>query len=63
VDLLRVNCDDHPHLIERFAVKELPTLIVIDQHRVRKRLEGSVGRREIARLLEPWLKATAEGPE
>jgi hypothetical protein len=54
--LQRVNCDDHPELAKRSEVTELPTLIVIDRRRVRARLEGSCGRGQIERLLEPWLR-------
>lgn len=51
----RINCDDRPDLAERYAVEKLPTLIVIDRHRVRARLEGARNCREIEQLLEPWL--------
>ncbi len=51
----RVNCDEHPELAERYAVKQMPTLIVIENRRVLGRLEGRCGRRAIEELLEPWL--------
>ena len=51
----RVNCDEHPELVERYAVKQMPTLIVIENRRVLGRLEGRCGRRAIEELLEPWL--------
>ena len=51
----RVNCDEHPELVERYAVKQMPTLIVIENRRVLGRLEGRCSRREIEELLEPWL--------
>ena len=56
----RVNCDEHPELVERYAVKRMPTLIVIENRRVLGRLEGPCGRREIEELLEPWLGREAE---
>jgi hypothetical protein len=58
--LQRVNCDEHPGLVERHAVTQMPTLIVIEGRRVLGRLEGSCGCREIEKLLEPWLNSEAE---
>ena len=59
----RVNCDEHPELVERYAVKQIPTLVVIENRRVLGRLEGRCGCREIEQLLEPWLNRGAErGP-
>lgn len=57
--LQRVNCDKHPELVERYAVTQMPTLIVIEGRRVLGRLEGSCGCREIENLLEPWLNRGA----
>jgi hypothetical protein len=58
--LRRINCDKHPELVERYAVKKMPTLIVIESRRVLGRLEGACGRGEIEKLLEPWLDREAE---
>jgi len=58
-ELQRVNCDKHPELVERYAVTQMPTLIVIEGRRVLGRLEGSCGCREIEKLLEPWLNRGA----
>ena len=58
--LKRVNCDKHPELVERFAVKHVPTLIVIENRKVSGRLEGSCGCRQIEKLLEPWLDHQAD---
>jgi len=55
----RVNCDEHPELVERFAIKHVPTLIVIENRKVSGRLEGSCGCRQIEKLLEPWLNHQA----
>src|SRR5579862_7061433 len=61
--LQRVNCDKHPELVHRFAIKQIPTLIVIENFRVLGRLEGSCGCRELEKLLEPWLNREADsGP-
>ena len=58
-ELQRVNCDKHPELVERYAVTQMPTLIVIEGRHVLGRLEGSCGCREIEKLLEPWLNRGA----
>ena len=59
----RVNCDEHPELVERYAVKQMPTLIVTESRGVLGRLEGFCGCREIEKLLQPWLNREAErGP-
>jgi Thioredoxin len=58
--LQRVDCDKYPELVERYAVTQMPTLIVIEGRRVLGRLEGSCGCRKIEKLLEPWLNREAE---
>jgi hypothetical protein len=60
--LRRINCDDRPDLVTRFAVTTVPTLVVVEGRRVRARLEGSAGCRDIERLLEPWLKRRTAVP-
>ncbi len=56
--LRRIDCDQRPELAERFAIKELPTLVVVDGKRVRARLERPRGSIEIRSMLEPWLQTT-----
>ena len=58
-ELQRVNCDKHPEHVKRYAITQMPTLIVIEGRRVLGRLEGSCGCREIEKLLEPWLNRGA----
>jgi thioredoxin family protein len=53
--LRRVNCDEHPELAERFQVRALPALVVLESRKIRTRLDGPCGCREIEELLEPWL--------
>jgi hypothetical protein len=55
----RVNCDEHPELVQRYAVTQMPTLVVIEDGRVLGRLEGFCGCREIEKLLGPWLNREA----
>lgn len=53
--LYRVDEERHPDLLERFAVGEVPTLVVVEGRRVQARLERPRGCREIERFLAPWL--------
>jgi putative thioredoxin len=52
----RIDCDQRPELAERFAIKELPTLVVVEGKRVCARLERPRGSIEIRSTLEPWLQ-------
>ena len=54
--LYRVADEVRPDLMERFRVAVLPTLVVIDEKRVRGRLEEPAGCREIEEFLSPWLR-------
>jgi thioredoxin-like negative regulator of GroEL len=53
--LYRVEESARPDLVERFKIDELPTLVVVEDKRVRARLEVPRGCREIERFLDPWL--------
>jgi thioredoxin-like negative regulator of GroEL len=54
--LYRVEQDDRPDLVERFAVDTLPTLMVVEGKAVRAKLEKPRGCRDIESFLAPWLK-------
>jgi thioredoxin 1 len=54
--LVRVDVDAHPDLAERFEITSTPTLLVIADGRVCARLSELHGCREIAKMLQPWLK-------
>jgi thioredoxin-like negative regulator of GroEL len=53
--LYRVEENTRPDLVQRFQVEQLPTLVVVEDKRVRGRLERPSGCREIERFLDPWL--------
>jgi thioredoxin-like negative regulator of GroEL len=55
-ELFSVDVDRHAELAKRFAVREVPTLVVVEDRRVRGRLEAPRGCREIETLLAPWLR-------
>lgn len=48
--------EDHPELLERFRVAQTPTIVVVDEKRVRGRLAQPRGCEEIQRFLAPWLR-------
>ena len=50
-----VDVEDRPDLFERFHVTEVPTLVVIDDGRVRARLVGFHQPKAVEELLAPWL--------
>jgi len=53
--LLRVDADKRPDLVARFNITELPTLLVVDENRVRGRVSQPRGCKQITELLHPWL--------
>jgi thioredoxin-like negative regulator of GroEL len=53
--LYRVAREERPDLVERFGVAEMPTLVVVEDKKVRGRLERPRGCRDIESFLAPWL--------
>ena len=54
--LLQVDVGDHAELAERFGVTHVPTTVVVEEKRVRARLDNPRGCRDIEQLLTPWLR-------
>ena len=54
--LYRVDADERPDLFERFRVQATPTLAVLEDRRVKGRLEQPRGCRDIEKFLGPWLR-------
>ena len=54
--LVRVDESERPDLMERFGVRALPTLIVVEGRTQKARLERPRGCRDIEQLLSPWLR-------
>jgi thioredoxin-like negative regulator of GroEL len=54
--LLHVDVDVHGELAERFRVEDVPTVVVVEDKRVRGRLASPRGCRDIEQLLAPWLR-------
>ena len=55
-EVLKVDVDENAELVERFEVDEVPTIVVVEDKRVRGRLAGPRGCRDIEQLLAPWLR-------
>lgn len=55
-DLVRVAVDRRPDLAERFLVEDVPTLVVVEGRKVRKRIVAPSGSRELENALQPWLR-------
>jgi thioredoxin-like negative regulator of GroEL len=50
-----VASEERPDLVERFRVRQLPTLVVLEDKSVRARLEAPRGCRDIESFLAPRL--------
>ena len=55
-ELVRVPVDRKPELAERFLIDEVPTIVVVEGRKVRKRIVAPSGSRELETALAPWLK-------
>jgi thioredoxin-like negative regulator of GroEL len=51
-----LDAEENPELARRFKVDVVPTLLVVEQKRVRGRLAEPRGCREIEAFLQPWLQ-------
>ncbi len=54
--LVRVAVDRRPDLVERFRIDTLPTLLVVEDRRVRRRIVAPSGCRELEQELQEWLR-------
>jgi len=55
-DLRKIALEDHPEVHERFRVEDVPTLVVVENRRVARRLSRPRRGAEIDGLLSPWLR-------
>ena len=53
--LYRVDTEVNLELVERFRVEAIPTLVVVEDKRVRGQLPNPRGCRDIEAFLTPWL--------
>ncbi|HKC77305.1 MAG TPA: thioredoxin family protein [Gaiellaceae bacterium] len=54
-ELVRVSVDRRPDLAEKFLVHEVPTICVVEERKLRRRIVAPRGCRELEEQLEPWL--------
>jgi thioredoxin-like negative regulator of GroEL len=50
-----VDVEQYPEVAKRFAVETVPTILVLDNERIVRRIEGRVTVPELRRALAPWL--------
>lgn len=51
----RVSAEERPDLHRRFGIEIVPTLVVVEERRVRARLDGPGSTAELRDFLAPWL--------
>jgi thioredoxin-like negative regulator of GroEL len=51
-----VDVDRSPDVARRFEVRQVPTILVVDEGQVARRLEGRKGVAELREALGPWLR-------
>jgi thioredoxin 1 len=51
----RVDADEHPRLVKKFQVEEIPTLVLVKDRVVIDRIDGRASMPQIERLLEEHL--------
>jgi thioredoxin 2 len=56
----RIDVAASPDWAERFAVEDVPTLVLIKDRRQVARLEGRVSAPQIGRMLKPYLEASPQ---
>lgn len=54
--LRRVCAETRPDLVERFRIRKIPTFVVVERKKVRRRLEAPRTTRELEGFLRPWLR-------
>lgn len=55
-DVRYVAREERPDLLERFRIEQTPTIVVVEDRRVRGRLAEPRGCGEIQTFLAPWLR-------
>jgi thioredoxin-like negative regulator of GroEL len=48
--------EERPDLLDKFRIRETPTIVVVEDRRVRGRLSQPRGCEEIQTFLAPWLR-------
>ncbi len=54
-ELVRVAVEDRPDLAERFRIDEVPTVVVVEDRKLVKRIKAPRGCRQLEESLSHWL--------
>jgi hypothetical protein len=54
-DVVRVSVDERPDLAERFRVDVVPTILVVEDRHVARRIVAPRGCRDLEGKLQAWL--------
>ena len=57
VRIMRVDVDEQPDLADKFRVKDVPTLVLVQRNRAVDRIEGRASAPRIESMLERHLQA------
>lgn len=63
VKAVKVNTDQEPGLQERFGIRGIPTLVLMDASKERDRVTGAMGADALRRWVDQRLPAGAKGQE
>jgi thioredoxin-like negative regulator of GroEL len=55
-ELVRVPVDKRPDLAEKFGIDEVPTICIVQDRKLRKRIVAPRGCRELEQELDAWLR-------
>ena len=55
-DLVRVSVDRRPDLAKKFRIEQVPTICVVENRKLQRRIVAPRGCRELEDELEPWLR-------
>jgi thioredoxin len=56
LEVRNVNVDEHPRLVRKFGVQQIPTLVLVKQNVAVDRIDGRASMPQIERLLEEHLR-------
>ncbi len=60
ISFAKVNVDERPELAERFGIRSIPTLLLLQDGNVEERLVGSRSYEELARVLDRYATAAVK---
>ena len=55
-EVMRVSVEDRPDLAEKLRVETVPTILIVEDKKVRRRIVSPSGPRQLELLLRQWLR-------